>query len=247
MSISELIKTNFIDPIIYGTGYNPINTTTYALLFLFLVDATFKTIKKFKINMSRFFNAFLPYIFLGGVIRTLTDAGVYPHTFAFVTPGIYLLMLALTFIDTFFNLPLGWILLAINLTGVVVKNNAPNLVFAFGFMATALSVILLRFLRFKIGLVEIGAILAHMIDAASTFVAIDLFRYGEQHVLANFFISTFSTAAVMFPLKLLALAIIIKAFESLDDPDMRNFLYLVVIAIGIGPGIRNTLSVAMGV
>jgi len=257
MSVSEFIKIYFQDPITYGTGYNPVNTTFYAMLFLFLVDGTIKTLKRFDIKMSRFLNAFTPYIFLGGVMRTLTDAGVYPQNFVFVTPGIYMLMLSLSFIDTFFNIPLGWVLLAVNLTGIMVKNNAPSLVLLFGSIATVLSIYLFNLLKFKLKPLEVIAILAHMMDAASTFVAIDLFGYTEQHVVANSFISLFGTAAVMFPLKLVALFIIIESFRSLINTntgwrglsarDSWRFLLWVVIAVGLGPGIRNTLSVAMGV
>jgi uncharacterized membrane protein len=245
-SIYNFIYQYFIHPIKYATGYNIINTTAYALLFIFLVDSTQKTIEKLKISMNRFLKAFVPYVLLGGVMRVLTDAKIYPQDFVFVTPGIYLLMLALTFVDAYFQIPLGWLLLAVNLSEIVFRTNAYLLVLFFAFMTTVFSITVLRIIKIKVNYLIILIFFAHMLDAASTYVAVDIFNYGEQHVLANFFMNISQTAAVMFPLKMIVLMIIVKFFEEIKDPDTRAFLYWVVAAIGIGPGIRNTLMATMG-
>lgn len=247
MVVWDLINKYLIAPIYEGTGYNPINTAVLAILFVFMVESTQRTLKWLKIDMNRFSKVFVPYVFLGGVIRSLTDAAIYPHTPLLVTPGIYLLMLSLSFLDAIFKLPIGWVLLALNLTFITVKNNSYLLIFAFGAMATGISILLLKLLRYKLDIWPVLAIGAHMLDAASTFVAIDFLKYGEQHVLANFFIGLFHTAAVMFLLKFAALLLVLKAFEDIKDPEMRTFFYLVVIAVGAGPGIRNTLSASMNV
>lgn len=242
----NFFTTYFWKPILYGTGYNIVNTITYALAFLWMVDATQKTLKVLNISMDRFIRAFTPYIMLGGVMRVLTDASVYPQSFAFVTPGIYLLLLSFTFIDAFFNLPLGWILLAINLTGITYSTNAWIFTLVSAIIATVLGAGVLKIIGQKLDKYAVGALAAHMFDAASTFVAIDFFHYAEQHVLANFFINTFNTALVMFPLKLVALALVISAFNGIKEKDMRAFFYMMVIALGAGPGIRNTLLATMG-
>jgi len=245
-TVYSYVYNYFIYPIEEGTGYNIVNTPVLALLFLWMVSAAEKTAKSLKIPMNRFLKALLPYIFLGGVMRALTDAGVYPQGFVFVTPGIYLLMLSLTFFDAYFRLPLGWLLLAANLSAVTFKTNAHLLVLLFAITTTAFSISLLRLIKIRVNYLIILVVFAHMFDAASTYIAVDLFHYIEQHVLANFFMGVTQTAAVMFPLKLLALTLIVKIFEDIKDPETRAYLYWMAAAIGLGPGIRNTLIATMG-
>jgi len=244
-SVYDFVYTYFIDPIQSGTGYNPVNTPVLAVLFLVLVDAAQKTIKSLKIPMDRFLKSFVPYVLLGGVLRVLEDAGIYQGPL-FVTPGIYLLLLGLTLLDAYFKMPLGWLLLAANLTAVTFQTDAFFLVLSFAVPATAISFSLFRMGRVKMNYLIILALFAHMLDAASTFVAIDFFACGEQHVLANFFMDLAHTAAVMFPLKLVALAVLIHFFEEIEDPETKAYLYWVVVAVGLGPGIRNTLLATIG-
>lgn len=245
-SVYDFIYKYFVHPIESGEGYNPVNTPVLAVLFIFLVVSCQKMIKSLKIPMNQFLRHFIPYVFLGGVVRALTDARVFPQEFAFVTPGIYLLMLGLAFVDAYFKLPLGWLLLAANLYLVTFKTDAYLLVLLFAIPATAASLSFFRGIGIKINYLIILAIFAHMLDAASTYIAIDIFNCGEQHVLANFFISATNTGAVMFPLKLIALALIVKFFEEIEDPDTRAYFYWVVAALGIGPGIRNILVATIG-
>jgi uncharacterized membrane protein len=245
-SVYGFVFQYFINPIQSGTGYNVVNTPVLALLFLFMVDSFQKGIKRLFISMDGFLAAFVPYVVLGGVMRALTDAGVYPQEFVFVTPGIYLLMLSLALIDAYFKLPLGWFLLAANLSAVVFKTDAVLLVAFFAVPATVIGALLFRALGVRMNYLVLLALFAHMLDASSTFIAVDFFNYGEQHVLANVFMDLAHTAAVMFPLKLVALAVIFYFFEDIKDPDTKAYLYWVVAALGIGPGIRNTLMAAMG-
>lgn len=245
-SVQGFVYEYFIAPIQSGTGYNVVNTPVLALLFLFMVDSCQKAVAKLGMSMHRFLVAFVPYVLLGGVMRALTDAGLYPQEFVFVTPGIYLLMLAFAFIDAYFKLPLGWFLLAANLSAVTFRTDAALYVGVFAVPATLISVLLFKGAGVRLNYLILLAVFAHMLDASSTFVAVDFFNYGEQHVVANLFMDWAQTASVMFPLKLFALAIIIHFFEDIPDQSTKAYLYWVVIAVGMGPGIRNTLMAAMG-
>jgi len=89
---------------------------------------------------------------------------------------------------------------------------------------------------------------AAMIDAASTVIAVSYYDYGEKHVLPNFLFGLFGTAWVMLPLKffvVLGALYIIDRYEQ--DELFRNFIKFAIVTVTLGPGIRNTLRLAMGV
>jgi uncharacterized membrane protein len=88
---------------------------------------------------------------------------------------------------------------------------------------------------------------AHLLDASSTFIAVDYYGYGEQHVLPNALTQLADSAIIMYPLKI---AVILPALYIIDtyveDKTIRNMLKLAIFILGLAPGIRNFLSLAMG-
>ena len=54
---------------------------------------------------------------------------------------------------------------------------------------------------------------AHFLDAAATYRALEIFGYGEKHVLPSALISLSGTAAVMFPLKLLVILLVVYVLD----------------------------------
>ena len=102
---------------------------------------------------------------------------------------------------------------------------------------------------------NLAVLFSHFLDAAATFVGIDYFSYREKHVLPSFLIDITGTAAVMFPLKFLIVCLIVylidvyyrkelkeSGFENLD-----GLLKLSIIILGLAPGMRDMLRLAMGV
>ena len=108
----------------------------------------------------------------------------------------------------------------------------------------------LHFLHSRLSLAALGA---HMLDAASSYIGIDLLGYHGKHVLENLIVSHTGTAAGMFILKL---GILIPVLYILDtqlgddsdrDTELRNILLLAIIIVGLGPATRNTLRIALGI
>lgn len=99
-------------------------------------------------------------------------------------------------------------------------------------------------LDFLTNKLNIAILAAHMFDASSTFTAIDLVGgWYEEHVVPVFFISIFHTSAVMYLLKLAVFIPVIYVIEKYfkDDPQMYYGIKFVLLVLGAGPGIRNTL------
>jgi uncharacterized membrane protein len=103
------------------------------------------------------------------------------------------------------------------------------------------------------GLVLFG----QFMDGAATYWGIDHFGYQEKHVLTGFMIDLTGTAAVMFPIKLVFVVFVLYLIDvayrnDLQDSDgkpgtLSGLLKLTVLAVGMGPGTRDMLRLAMGV
>ena len=80
---------------------------------------------------------------------------------------------------------------------------------------------------------------AHFLDATATVTALTLFGYLEQHVVPRLFFPFIGPYA-MFLLKAL---VVLPALWAIDryaeDPQFRKFLKLVVLILGLAPGIRD--------
>lgn len=101
--------------------------------------------------------------------------------------------------------------------------------------------------------INILIILGQMLDAAATFVGVDLYGYAEKHPVPDFFFQTFGTSAVFIPIKLaLACAIVyimdISFKEELKTyPILKGLIKIIVIILGLAPGTRDVLRTALGI
>jgi len=254
--IFSTLKKYLIDPILYGGGYNPVNTIVLALLFYVLVLSVFRLIKWAKLPIRQFATAFFPYIIVGGVVRSLVDVGVFARSPFFVTPGIYLLVVLLFFLAYFFervgNSPnlarnYGWALLIINLALLKPLDFWAVLTIAGVFAAAALIGVFLASKLFKFLKNDVAgqlALSAHLFEASSTAVAMQFYGFSEQHVLSRSLISFFGTPWIVFPLKLAIILLALWLCRGLEEEE-GLFVKTFILALGIGPGIRNTLTCAM--
>lgn len=72
--MADFFQAYFVDPIIYNTGYNPVNTATYAVILVAAVVLTFKLLKRMGVKIDReFFFGIIPFIALGGALRAWED------------------------------------------------------------------------------------------------------------------------------------------------------------------------------
>ncbi|MCK4637755.1 MAG: DUF63 family protein, partial [Methanomicrobia archaeon] len=97
LGIKEIIEKYYLDPIRYGTGYNIVNTLTYAIILVIVAALLLKLIIKLKIKIDKkFIFALFPFMVFGGTARALVDGEIFPRTPLLVTPGIYLTVAILT-------------------------------------------------------------------------------------------------------------------------------------------------------
>ncbi|MDD3753130.1 MAG: DUF63 family protein [Methanobacterium sp.] len=259
-SILQYIQENFI---YLHPGYTTLNTIVFGIilsLVILLIIRMFRWIEK---DPKDLFIPLIPFIFFGASARALVDNGIYPLTYILVTPGIYVLtglsaifaVLASVFIEHKTGWNYRYIILAIG-AGMCLPNiyHAPHLnpiaslqILGSWALISAPFILLSKkwgLLRDKFNL---SVLLAHLLDASTTFIAVDYYGYGEQHVLPNALTQLADTAFVMYPLKI---AVILSALYVIDtyveDRIIRSMLKLAIFILGLAPGLRNFLSLSMG-
>lgn len=98
---------------------------------------------------------------------------------------------------------------------------------------------------------EAGAVLfGHLLDGSSTAVAVSRFGAGEKQPLVAWFIDLTGSAYAFAGLKLVVIAAILYVLNGTareDDPVFYNLVLLAILALGLGPGVRNTARILFGV
>jgi uncharacterized membrane protein len=260
----------YIDPIVYDSGYNPVNTITWALILGVMLLLIIRLFRRLEIGLDEpFVFCTVPYILAGSSLRVVEDANIVaaPLKYLLITPIIYFLVAVVTlaslafcrwalkerYLNGYFLIGLLWT--GINLLVLVSKGIenfwTPVVIFSLGSAATLAawavgSRLKLRFLSDRLNLL---ILYAHMLDASSTYVGVDWFGYHEKHVLPQFLIDLTGTALVMYPLKLLILMPVLALIDDAlkGDPSLKNLTKLALLTLGLAPALRNTIRLTLGI
>ncbi len=250
-----------------GHYYTVPNTIVYSILFVATVLLVYKYfLKKMEFRIDRnFMVSMVPFVFLGGIMRALEDAGFY-RGFMFVSPGIYVTVLFITVGSILLSLLLekytkkeywkillviGSILCALNLYQVAVfgiKNwdGVLMILGLVGLWSLVFTAVHLKFPRY-LSRTNLPILVSHLFDGSATFVALSYFSYVEQHVLPGFLIG-FTGPWVMFPLKIFIVWPVLYLIDRhVEEEDFRNLLKIAVLILGLALGIRDLLKLGMGV
>ncbi len=88
---------------------------------------------------------------------------------------------------------------------------------------------------------------AHMLDSSATFVSVAFFGYYEQHPVPRFFIDAIGPWTFF----ILKLAVLLPSLYIIDryaeDGDFKNFLKIVILILGLAPGLRDSIRLGAGV
>jgi uncharacterized membrane protein len=260
-SISQFIQDNFL---YLHPGYTLLNTIVFGIILGIVVILVIKMFKYIKKDPGDLLVPVIPFIFFGSSARALVDNGIYPLTLWLVTPGIYVLtgfaaiaaLIISVYVEKKTNFDYKYLMIIIGvilcIPNILYINHINWIAFfqVIGVWAVISSIFIL--LRNKWSLLKnklnLSALSAHLFDASATFIAIDFYGYGEQHVLPNALMSLTGTAAVMFPLKIaVILAALYVIDEYIEDKTIKNMLKLAIFILGLAPGLRDFLSLSIGV
>ena len=268
--LPDIIQTTFF------SGYTVFNTVVYTLILAIFVVAIIKMFKKLDIDPISIFYAIIPFIFLGSSTRALVDNGFYPKTVFLITPGLYILVGLITiasfllsiylfnkmeidyrytlfFLGIIFSIPNIILFSKLNFTAIIYVL-ITWIIASLIFMAIAFLVLYVKnknshnaidkILEHKI---NFSIVLAHLFDASTTYVAVEYFNYSEQHVLPNALNQLFDTYLTLFPMKIIVIVAVLYIIDQyFEDQTIKNLLKLTVFVLGLAPGLRNILTMALG-
>ena len=273
-SLQHFVTEYYVDPIVHGASYNPVNTLTWGILLGIAIFGVLKLLEKLRIEVNqRFIITALPYMLVGSTLRVMEDADVFapPIRYLFITPLIFFLiaavciviLLALTELRKmgkigdvglhFLYIGAGWEILslfALLSTQEITKLWVLPAVLGLSTpMAIAIYLIARRFDMMWMKGINSVIIWAHVFEATSTFIGVDFLGYGEKHVMSTFMIDYSGTGAVMYPLKLLIILPILYILDKhlSDEPKTGNLAKLAILMLGLAPGLRNMLRMMLGI
>jgi len=82
---------------------------------------------------------------------------------------------------------------------------------------------------------------AHFLDASATFVALSFFGYWEQHVVPNIFIPMFGPISMFFLKAVVVLPVLWAIDHYGEKGNFNNFLKIVILILGLAPGLRDVI------
>ncbi len=273
-SLQNFITEYYIDPIIHGASYNPVNTLTWGILLGISIFGILKLLEKLRIEIDeRFIIMTLPYMLVGSTLRVMEDADMFtpPIKYLFITPLIFFLITAvciailLTLTElhkigkignigvSFLYVGAGWEILSL-FTLLSTQDIArlwilPTVLGIATPMAAAVYLIARRFNMVWMKEINTVIIWAHLFEATSTFIGVDFLGYGEKHVLSTFMIGWSGTGAIMYPLKLITILSILYIIDRYlsEEPKTGNLAKLAILMLGLAPGLRNMLRMMLGI
>jgi uncharacterized membrane protein len=269
-SLADFVQKYYIDPIIYDTSYNSVDTITWAIILGLAILGLIKLFGRWDLLMDeRLLITTLPYVLAGSSLRVIEDANLVPAPWRYllITPLIFFLVFLITaacliitrkiwgekfhakyaafgLLWTFFNLVV-LSTLGFKNSWVIAAVFLMGSALAGGILICGRHLSALKFLDERFNQM---IIYAHMLDASSTYFGVDWFFYYEKHVVPTFLINLTGSAAIMFPLKLaILLPMLYMIDKSLQEPSLRNLTKLTLITLGLAPAVRNTLRLALGI
>src|SRR4030042_732788 len=248
---TEFIERYYIDPIRLGTGYNFVNSLTYALLFVGAIYMFSIFLNRSRIRIDkRFAVAVIPYVVLGSFVRVLEDVHIFTN-YLLVTPmiwavfifGVFFLLFISRLIERKFGVPYfktmflaAVLLISVPVSLLLFKNLYGMLLVSAFFLPWIIASCLTKW-SIQNKLVS----LAHIFDATVSAVSISYFGFFEQYPIPRFLSSvnpllyiTVKAAVVV------GFMILIDKFSK--EREFNNYLKLIIGILGLGPGLRNFIA-----
>ena len=275
VDLGNFINQYYINPIIYDTGYNPVNTITWAIILGLSLFGVVKLLDRLHLSVDEvFIFAVSPYIFAGGSLRVVEDAGIVaaPLKYLLITPLIYFFIFfvcvaillvsvgleRISGIKYYWPFALGgavwsvlnvWILYT---TAVSFDSRIFVLILSVGAALAFLVFAIARILNFTLLKDRVNAYVldGQLLDATATAFGLTFLPYAEKHVLPNFLIEATGTAFVMYPLKLIVtipILFIVDEYLKSESRNLTGLVKLAILTVGLAPAIRDTLRMTLGI
>ncbi len=260
----EFVKKYYIDSIVYKTGYNPVNTLTWAVILIVAVFLLYRYLSKRFVFDEKFVFSNLSFVLFGSSLRVVEDSGFLkpPISYFFMSPFIYILVFLLAFPSLILSLKLRkdryWIhhfslglVLSIAILALLFANLRivnPQIIpiaFILASISTAIFYVIAKPLKIWSRL-NFMVFFSHMLDASATFYGVTYLGYWELHVIPRMLINAFG-AWVLIPVKFAVFLAVLYVLERERDENVKNFVKFVLVVLGLAPALRDMLRMLFGV
>ncbi len=251
--LCELIEKYFIEPMLKGSGYNPVNTAVYVIVFLAALLMIVKIFEKLKllegfIGTRKFTLSMVLYGVMAGLLRAARDSEAI-QSLLLVTPLIFVLMAAIFLVaaiaSKILGSPLLFQLVPIPSIAVLALLGAPKNLMALAYTLVLNAPMVAAYIAIE---QKSTAALVHSqyFDATATTVALSQ-GYSEQHVIPRliFSIQPYPIAAALFiALKSMVALLLAKLLSSPELEWRGELIKGILTSLGFGTGIRDMLRTA---
>ncbi|MFP4558279.1 MAG: DUF63 family protein [Archaeoglobaceae archaeon] len=265
--IYQFIQRYYIDSIVNKTGYNPVNTITWAIILVIVVILVYRTLRRYDVSFDwKFAAGNIPFILLGASVRVVEDAGFLqpPVSYFFMTPLIYLVIFLIAFPTLLISLRVrredywkhyGSVGLILSIAVLILLFwelqpvnwwIIPVTLLLAALFTIAYNQITARVYSPMNNILSNSIFCSHMVDGFATFLGIQFLGYWELHVLPRFLIDVFGPW-VMIPTKVIIFVGILYVLDSMEEDHMKGFVKFVLIVLGLAPGLRDALRMAFQV
>ena len=223
----------------------------------------------------KFILALLPYILFGSAFRVIQDMGIFSRSFNPLefgyytyTPGIWFLTAFIAFagiafawladkkFKTGFHKPFAafGLLFSLPVLAFDVLNFKPAsaggvfLALAMvGFAVLAAKLLLEKLLKNRLleNRFNLLVVAGQALDGSATFVATQVFSCGEQHPLSSAILGVYPVAFVIVKV-VLAIVILHYIETEIQNENLRGFAKLLLLVLGMAPGLRDMITVGVG-
>ena len=248
-ALQDFINEYYWLPIEGDSGYNPVNTLTWAIILGISIFFVAKLLMKLNIRADwKFITVIIPFIFAGSTLRVIQDfndeAQLFnsPLQYLLITPFIYVLMFVITVVFLIISIKLQrlgivndwkmafgvagilWTLVNMGILLSVLRITNPAaliVIFLLGAGLTMLIYMVAKVTGHTIFTqrINVSILFVHLLDASSTFYGMKFLGYYEKHVVPTFLIDLAGTSSIMFPLKLIVFIPVIYILETQFNDD----------------------------
>ncbi len=264
--IYGLFDRYFLEPTLTKSGYNVVNTLTYIAVLAVSLFLVRKLLKRMRIDTDdNLWKGLLPFVFLGGILRALEDAGFWDflgvYRAIFITPMLYFVIFAVAFSAVLVSKYLGRrllmrtgvALLAVFLAVALSKASNPVAVFiALVIFAASYAGFfgLQRILGFNVvrslASPNSQVLASHLLDAAVSFTSVS--------VIGGYFESSVGSSMIFSHLPgwsfiLIKGAVILVVLRELDKDAKGDWNWLIkftLLVLGLAPAVHDIFTLMMG-
>jgi len=251
-ALQDFINEYYWIPIEGDSGYNSVNTVTWAVILGISIFYVAKLLMKLNIKADwKFITVIIPFIFAGSTLRVIQDFNKDAQLFSsplqnlLITPFIYVLMFVTTVVLLIISIKLQrlgivndwkmafgtagilWTLVNLGILLSVLRITDPAALIVVFLIGTGLTMMIYTVAKVTgqtifTQRINVSILFVHLLDASSTFYGMKFLGYTEKHVVPTFLIDLAGTSSIMFPLKLMVFIPVIYVLETQFNDDEES-------------------------